>query len=300
MIDAVQVLWSAGGVTMPSLGGRPLVDVSEGDTPNVRMPVRMLSIDTPEVTARSEAGAARVDQRFSELAQWIRDRRAPISRELAEYVLPKLASGEAGTLHFRQGMAASTFAKENIEMRLLRPDGSRRDLFVRTSGRPFDSRGRLLAYVAPDYSDRERAQLTRRQRATFNLDLVGAGWAAPFVIYPLIPGELDLPLLVDAAATARAAGAGAWAEVLAMPGYEYRSMQRLHAVTAKIVSGEDVADRFAWRDRYCADMRDRVLYGPEAYPAVPPEYRLWLRPADVADGVSRLNLTPAPDLVMPR
>ena len=41
--------------------------------------------------------------------------------------------------------------------------------------------------------------------------MVVAGWAATFVIYPSIPGELDLPMLLDAAATARPTGRGIWA-----------------------------------------------------------------------------------------
>ncbi len=302
MIDAIQVLWSPAGVTMPSLGAKALVDVHDGDTPNIRMPIRMLSIDTPEVTARSEAGAARVDQHFTDLAQWIRDGTAPVSPAFGEYILPKLATGTAGTLQFQLGTAAAAFATSNVAARLTRPDGSQRNLFVRTADSPFDTHGRLLAYTAPDYSAKERRTLTRTERATFNLDMVTSGWAATFVIYPSIPGELDLPLLLDAAATARSAGAGAWADERAMPGYEYRSIDRLHAVTAKIVAGQDVAaaDRFGWRERYCADMRDRVLHGPEGYPAVPPEYRLWFWAADVAEAVSRLNLTPAPELVRPR
>ncbi|MGH3716977.1 MAG: hypothetical protein ACRDT4_26485 [Micromonosporaceae bacterium] len=51
MIDPVQIFWSPAGATVPSLGARALVDVTDGDTPNLRMPVRMLSVDTPEVTA---------------------------------------------------------------------------------------------------------------------------------------------------------------------------------------------------------------------------------------------------------
>ena len=47
MIEAVQILWSPAGANMPSLGARALVDVTDGDTPNVRMPIRMLSVDTP-------------------------------------------------------------------------------------------------------------------------------------------------------------------------------------------------------------------------------------------------------------
>jgi endonuclease YncB( thermonuclease family) len=51
--DPVQVLWSPAGVSLASLGDRALVDVSDGDTPNIRMPIRMLSVDTPEVTGLS-------------------------------------------------------------------------------------------------------------------------------------------------------------------------------------------------------------------------------------------------------
>lgn len=57
MVDPVQVLWTPAGAQIPNLGARALVDVSDGDTPNIRMPIRMLSIDTPEVTAKSEGGA---------------------------------------------------------------------------------------------------------------------------------------------------------------------------------------------------------------------------------------------------
>ena len=84
-----------------------------------------------------------------------------------------------------------------------------------------------------------------------------------------------------------------------LPAYEYRAMEKLYSITKKIVAGEVVrgADRFAWRERYCADMRNRQLHGPEDYVDVPPEYRLWIWPADVAAAVDRLNLVPAPALV---
>ncbi len=51
MLNPVQIFWSPIGVTMPSLDTKALVDIHDGDTPSIRMPVRMLSIDTPEVTA---------------------------------------------------------------------------------------------------------------------------------------------------------------------------------------------------------------------------------------------------------
>jgi len=299
VVDTVQILWSPAGATMPSLGGRALVDVTDGDTPNIRMPIRMLSVDTPEVTADTPAGAARVDERFSQLAEWIRQGRAPISPGLAEYLLPRLETGKAGTLQFQQGSDASAFAKENIAKRLARPDAKPRNIFIRIADEPFDDNNRLLAYVAPDYTEKERQELPRAERSTFNLDLVTEGWAAMFVIYPSTPGELDLPLLIDAAATARTAEKGIWADAATLLAYEYRAMEKLHTVTKKIVDNKPIrpAEKYSWRERYCVDMRNRVLHGPEDYVSVPPEYRLWIWPLDVGEAVGRLNLIPAPALI---
>jgi hypothetical protein len=165
MIEAVQILWSPAGANLPALGARALVDVTDGDTPNVRMPIRMLSVDTPEVTARSEARAVEIDQEFGQLAEWIGQQRAPISQPVAEFLLPKLTGG--GTRQFQQGKQASAFAKQNIETRLTPPNGTKRNLLIRTADSPFDNNDRLLAYIAPDYSPTERRTLTRQQRATF-------------------------------------------------------------------------------------------------------------------------------------
>jgi hypothetical protein len=174
-------------------------------------------------------------------------------------------------------------------------------LFIRTADAPFDANNRLLAYVAPDYSPAERRAMTRAQRATFNLDLIANGWAAPFIIYPSIPGELDLPLLVEAAADARAKPLGIWAEPMTLLGYEYRAMEKLFHITRRIVNGQDLPPEQArgWRERYCADMRSRTLHGPEDYFSTPPEYRLWIWPQDLRQAVSTLNLSPARQLVTP-
>jgi len=299
VIEPIQIMWSPAGVTMQSVGARALIDVTDGDTPNIRMPIRMLSVDTPEVTARSKARAGAIDEEFRQLAEWIGQGRAPISRRLGEVVAPKLATGRAGTLQFQQGLDASAFAKDNMEQRLIRPNGGTRKLFARIAERPFDDNGRLLAYVAPDYSAAERRTLTRGERATFNLDLVSTGWAAPFVLYPSIPGELDLPLLIEAAVDAAAARRGIWASDETLPAYEYRAMEKLYRVTKKIVEGADLraGEAHSWRSRYCADMRTRTLHGPEDYADIPPPYRLWIWPDDVAEAVARLNLVPAPRLV---
>ncbi|MEL6678397.1 MAG: nuclease [Pseudomonadota bacterium] len=295
MSDPLQILWTPAGVNLPSLGARSLVDVSDGDTPNIRMPIRMLSIDTPEVTAGSERGAARVDGRFAELVGWIEQGIAPVSLRFRDHILPRLTERQAGTLQYEQGKAASAFHATRVDERLRRPNGRRRNLFVRSADQPFDGYGRLLAYVAPSYSSRELRALTRRERPTFNLDLVESGWAAPFIIFPSIPGELDLPIFVEKAVEAETEKRGQYADALSLPGYEYRMCEKLYAITKKIAGGDDLSypDRIAWRTRYCADMRSRMLHGPEDYMAIPPAYRLWLWPEDVQRAIGMLNLVPS-------
>ncbi|MBM7788433.1 thermonuclease family protein [Tenggerimyces flavus] len=305
MIDPIQVLWSPAGLSMPSLGARALVDVTDGDTPNIRMPIRMLSVDTPEVTARTPDGAAKVDKKFLQLAEWMRERPAdvPISARLSKVLEPKLATGSAGTLHFTQGKSASAFEHENIDKRLRKDppnEDEKRNLFIRIADAPFDNNNRLLAYIAPNYSTTELAKLTRAQRGTFNLDLIAAGWAAPFILYPSIPGELDLPLFLEAAAAAVKGKKGIWSDKNTLLAYEYRAMEKLFSIAKKgIEDGKPVtgAARYGWRERYCADLRTRVLHGPEDYIDVPPVYRLWIWPADVQTAIGTLNLTPAPRLV---
>lgn len=295
MIDPVQVLWSPRGVTLPSLGTRALADVHDGDTPSIKMPIRMLSMDTPEITAETAQGAAKVDEEFSQLAEWINQGTAPISHDLAAFLLPKLETGRAGTLQFEQGTAAAAFAKEDFDKRLARPHGRPRSLFLRVTETPFDDHSRLLAYLAPNYSEQEREELTRAQRSTFNLDMVAAGWAAPFVIYPSVPGELDLPLLLAAAEKAVHAKRGIWGNPETLLAYEYRAVEKLFAVTKKIVDGTPLqkGERTSWRSRYCVDMRTRVLHGPEDYFRVDPVYRLWIWPKDVQEATGRLNLQPS-------
>jgi len=38
MIEPVQIFWAPAGANMPTLGSRALVEVTDGDTPNLRMP----------------------------------------------------------------------------------------------------------------------------------------------------------------------------------------------------------------------------------------------------------------------
>lgn len=299
MVEPIEIFWTPAGENLPDLGSRSLVDISDGDTPTIRMPIRMLSVDTPEVTAHSEAGAKKVDEKFAQLAQWIREGRAPVSRVFADYILPKLETGTAGTLHYSQGKAASDFAKQNIENRLTRESGTKRTLFIRTADAPFDPNHRLLAYIAPNYSAKELATLSRAERSTFNLDLIASGWASPFIIFPNIPGEQDLPLYLHLAVQAYEQKRGIWADALTLPAYEYRMCEKLYEITKDVVEGKSLrsSERYTWRSRYCADMRTRLLYGPEAYTQVPPPYRLWVWPNDAQRALGALNLVPSPSLL---
>lgn len=72
----------------------------------------MLSVDTPEVTARTAQRAAEIDQQFQRLAEWLRKGIAPISQGLGGFLLRSWRPvGRAGSLHFKQGRAASVFGK---------------------------------------------------------------------------------------------------------------------------------------------------------------------------------------------
>lgn len=295
MADVPAIFWTPAGITLDSLGSKQLVDVTDGDTPNIRMPIRMLSIDTPE----TYPDGPRLDAAFAALVPWIESGRAPIDPYLAEALLPKLRAPQPASRHKAMGERAKEAFLRLLEERLARPDGSRRTLFLRTADEPFDKNGRLLAYVAPNYSRAERERLSRRERATFNLLLVEAGWAAPFLVFPSIPGELDLPLLHAAAKAAIADRRGIWSDPLLLLPYELRALERLVAIRSDLEAGKPIAERalWGWIERYCADITTRLLYRPQRYVEVAPENRLFIWPHQVRDAVARLALAPAPSTV---
>lgn len=295
MAGQVAIFWTPAGITLDQLGSRQLVDVTDGDTPNVRMAIRMLSIDTPETSF----DGPRLDAAFAGLVPWIESGTAPIDPVLAAALLPKLRAPEPASRHKAMGERAKEAFRRLLDERLTRPDGSRRGLFLRAADERFDKNGRLLAYVAPAYSERELATMSRRERATFNLLLVEEGWAAPFLLHPSLPGELDLPLLHAAARAAIEAGRGIWADPLLLLPYELRALERLARIEADLAAGKTLAsrERWSWVERYCADMTTRLLYRPQRYVEVAPEDRLFIWPDRVRDAVVQLGLQPAPSTV---
>ena len=291
----VKIFWDPQGLELDALGTKEYLRTTDGDTPYVSMSIRMLSIDTPEVHYPGTQKPSKHDERLAQLAEWIKAGQAPISAGLAKHLRARLATGRAGTLQEQQGESATTHFKKLLDEKLTRPNGKKRSLFLRAADQPFDENGRLLAYLAPNYSPAELASLSRKERATFNLMMVESGWAAPFPIYPSLPGYLDLVWLQEAGQDAFDKKRGAWADPLMLTGYEFRMCVKLHGVTQKLVNGEKLtsAERHSWIERYCVDMTTREVYFPQDYHKVAPYNRIFVWPQDVAEAVGQMNLLPA-------
>jgi endonuclease YncB( thermonuclease family) len=291
----VKIFWDPQGFELDSLGTNEYLRATDGDTPYVSMSIRMLSIDAPEVHYPGNTKPSRHDENLAQLAEWLQAGRAPVNDNLAAYLRPRLATGRAGTLQLEQGERASEEFRRIVDEKLTRPNGSKRRVFLRAADQPFDQYGRLLAYLAPEYSAAERDALSRGERATFNLMMVEAGWAASFPIYPSIPSYPDLELLRSAAKAAIENQRGIWGDPLTLPGYEFRMCVKLYDITKKLVDGKRLSstERLAYVERYCADMTTLTIYYPQDYHIVPPYDRIFIWPADVAVAVGRMNLQPA-------
>lgn len=291
----VKIFWDPHGLELDALGDKEYLRSTDGDTPYVSVSIRILSIDTPEAHYPGTQKPSAQDANLKQLADWLKTGHAPVGAGLANHLLPKLDSGTAGTLQEQQGTQATEFFNQLVAEKLMRPNGTRRQLFLRAADQHFDQYGRLLAYIAPNYSEAERAQMTRQERATFNLLMIESGWAATFPIYPSIPSYLDLVLLQECGKAALENKRGVWADPLTLTGYEFRMCVKLFQVTAKLLRGEKMssAEKAGWIERYCVDMTTREIYYPQEYYRVAPYNRIFVWPQDVNDAVAKLNLTPA-------
>lgn len=256
-------------VTRPA-APRTLLRHSDGDTPVVEQPIRMVSCDTPEKAGY--AGGPLVAQKKLDLA---RERLASgfydtLPAPLRNYFITRLDAG-AALRHLDAGQRASEEFERLLARRLLRPDGTRRKLGIVPTGDLIDRYGRLLAYFAPYFNKPELPPKGDPERRTFNCDMVGLGWAAFFPLYPSLPGTADMTLVLDAAVDAWTRRLGAWHEFGSklLLAYEYRMCIKLAtANTAKA----GIAAAF---QRSCVDLRTRRDLGPFDWTRVPPPYRLW-------------------------
>jgi endonuclease YncB( thermonuclease family) len=292
---SVKIFWDPEGQEVDQLGNKDLLRVHDGDTPYVSMSIRMLSIDTPEVGYQGEKNLSKLDAKLAELAKWISERKAPISKDLGDYLAPKLATGRAGTLQGEQGAQALQFFQNLLDTKLTKPNGTKRKVFLYAADEHFEKFGRLLAYLSPYYTDKEKATMSRKDRATFNLLMVDSGWAASFPIYPSIPRMTDLMMLQEAAKAALETKKGIWTDPATLAGYEFRMCVRLHGITKKIVEGKKLQDRekYSWIERYCVDMTTREVFFPQDYHKVQPYNRIFIYPKDIVQAVAKMNLLPA-------
>ena len=288
------IFWDPTGLTVDSLGKKKLLGVSDGDTTKISVSIRMLNMDTAELHYPGNKKPSKQDENLAQLAMWIQAEEAPIQPDLGAYLVPKLATGNAGTLQEEQGDQAKAFFKTLLDEKLTLPSGKKRSLFVRAADEHFDQYGRLLAYIAPSYTSEELDSMSRLERATFNLMLVDAGWAASFPIYPSIPCYPDLVLLQAAGKDAFENNKGAWADPNSLTGYEFRMCVKLYEITKKLVNGEKLRswEKYAWISRYCVDMTTREVFYPQDYFKVQPYNRIFIWPNDVAEAVTTMNLVP--------
>lgn len=291
----IKIFWDPKGLELDSLGQKKYLRITDGDTPYVSVSIRMLSVDTPEVHYPGNQKPSRQDGNLAQLAQWIQAGKAPIDSGLAQQLKPKLATGTAGTLQEQQGKKATDELEKLLNDKLTKPNGKKRRVFLRSADQSFDQYGRLLAYMAPSYTAQELASMTYKDRATFNLLMIESGWAASLAIYPSIPKYYDLILLQEAAKDAYDNHRGAWADPMALTGYEFRMCVKLYKVTKKLVDGQKLSsgELYGWVSRFCVDMTTREIFFPQNYYKVAPYNRIFVWADEVVEATAKMNLVPA-------
>ena len=295
MADLVKIFWDPQGFELDALGAKSRAgDPSDGDTPYIRLPIRMLSIDTPETNFPGYANPEKNNEKLREVASWMEAGRYGLPRGLSAYLIPKLQTGQAGALHDAQGERAKQYFKDLLTEQLVRPTGRERSLFVLAPKQPFDSYHRLLAYLAPQYSKAELGTVEFAQRKTFNLLMLESGWAAPILIYPNLAKNRDLRLMRTGVKEAFEAKKGAWQDENLLLGYEFRACLRLWKAVQDLPSGQNYVSTKLWLDRYCASMTTLQIHEPADYFRVPVYDRVFVWAADVRQAVAELNLTAAP------
>jgi endonuclease YncB( thermonuclease family) len=281
------------GFVGPSLPANDykFLSVTDGDTPNIAMAIRMVSIDTPEshyggTPDTAQAALERAGTRLQDGTY------AALPRHLRDYLVSRITS-DAAHRHQAAGKAAADAHTAMVATRLARPDGPPRKMAVIATGELVEGNGRLLAYTAPWFTGSASDPLPPRddpRRRTFNLDMVALGWAATFLIYPSIPPAADLNLLLEEAETARAQQRGAWAQFGQdlLLGYEYRACIKLGI---KELTDPVKAIGQAYQ-RVCVDLRTLTEVGLYGYHRVPPQHRLWIWEDDLAQARQNLPVMP--------
>ena len=124
-----------------------LYSVSDGDTPSILQPVRMVSTDTPEKAGY--AGKPEIAQpKLDKCRQRLLDGFYPaIPDGFSDYLVDRLDAGTAR--HIAAGEQASLEFDLLLRDRLTRPTGTQRPVATFPTGEVIDRYGRMLAYLAP-------------------------------------------------------------------------------------------------------------------------------------------------------
>jgi endonuclease YncB( thermonuclease family) len=267
---------------------RTFLKTSDGDTPVIEQPIRMVSCDTPE-----KAGYAGKPQTAQPKLDLCRQRLSDdgfygtLPSSLRNYLQSKL-SGEAAQKHIEAGGRAWKFFEAALDERLTGPDGKRRKLGVIPTGQIIDTYGRLLAYLVPFFEEKELPpNKDDPARRTFNLEMIESGWGAFFPVYPSLPRNDDMNRAIVAAEAAWDQRRGAWKEFgkEILLAYEYRMCIKLAAAKT---AAEGIKDAF---ERVCVDMRTMKDVGLFGFADVPPPYRLWYWSTDAVEAKRDLGLT---------
>jgi endonuclease YncB( thermonuclease family) len=268
---------------------RNLLQISDGDTPVIQQPIRMVSCDTPEkagYAGKPEKSQPKLDLCRSRLESGFY---SDIPEPLGDYLISRLIP-DAAERHIDAGNSATLVFSTTIEERLTRPDGSKRKAGIIPSGEIVDRYGRLLAYLAPWYTNTESDPLPpvdSPKRHTFNLNMIESGWAAFFPIYPSLPRRKEDWLLAVAAAESAWNGKkGIWEEhgEEVLLGYEYRLCIKLGEADS---AEKGMSSAF---QRHCVDIRDSRLHGKFGFWQIPPCYRLWVWDDDLKTAKKDLKL----------
>ena len=310
---------------------RGLTIPSDGDTPLIEQPIRMVSIDTPEKSYRGgvDLGQQKLDACRIRLEGDFYDGLIPDETKayLVEILVP-----DAAQRHIEAGSQASAAFQHFMDERLQIGDDTRRRLAVFPTGELIDVYGLLLAYVAPWFTREDLPPFGDPQRRTFNLQMLETGWAALFVIYPSLPKQRDFQLAVDAAEASFSGQLGQWQQgPLFLPGYEYRMCIKLgtQLVTARrgnqrrrfytdadfqasrgdleadgrtfSLNAQQSPDQFVAKafQRHCVDIETKELVGRFRFDLVAPWKRMWVSDRDRSPGLLiRLGLRERTDLVL--
>lgn len=159
-----------------------LLDVTDANTLEVKLSIRLFAIDSPEIHYPEGRDVSLMDPLFEtipKLAAW-----KNLPEELREYLLPKLE--KAGTHQRMWGLKAKE-AFDGMVNEALSVEGKkkRRPLFYALPPAPFDRNGRVLAYVGPYVPKEERGDSPLPE--SFNLRMVAEGWAAPYLHMENLP-----------------------------------------------------------------------------------------------------------------